>query len=186
MEFADIEALEKRINDLIMNYLPDVDPTGFYTNEQQDKMRALRLLSHAEFEHFLETLCSTLRADLEREVNALQGTCARTRCIKIWGIKAIQESLEACRNNNGIKEKNLRNMFSPLGFSDYEFDLVSSSFLSELNQFGKRRGEVAHTSALRATRGLVPQVEKKNVLSVLNHIKTFFNLASRKRLSGFL
>jgi len=83
----------------------------------------------------------------------------------------IQDTVEAAVQkyqgrivaNNGIKAKNLKIIFMPLGIDFKELDDI---WLNNMDSFGKDRGDVAHQSA-GATHIIDPQTEFANVSALL-------------------
>ena len=55
---------------------------------------------------------------------------------------------QTIKNNHGIREHNIKNVFEPLGYCIGDFD---SAFIATLDSFGRDRGEVAHSAAKTST-----------------------------------
>ena len=55
---------------------------------------------------------------------------------------------QTIKNNHGIREHNLKEIFEPLGYCLDDFD---SAFIATLDSFGIDRGRVAHTAAQTST-----------------------------------
>jgi len=144
-------------------------------------MRALRMLFHAEVEHYLEKMSKKLAADLEREVNGLNNSSS----VKQWAIKSAKEALVAGNSNNGIKDSDIKQMFSPLGFTDADFENINPSFLSTMKTFGKRRGDVAHQSVMNVTYSITRQTDEKMIDEIMQFLRLFDKLLEKRRLYGF-
>jgi hypothetical protein len=188
--------------------------TGDYLDRQIDRTRGYRLLVHAEFEAFLEESCRDLilkkisewqrsnkpsnliiaflacyhsgwGVDISLEeqeiINAAKG---RTK-VKDAAKEAINiaqtQYIQKIKENNGIKEKNFKTMVLPTGV---EIDELDQTWLTNLDQFGKLRGDVAHQS--KKTQGMInPEDELKLVNTLLKGLKRvdelFEDIASGKR-----
>lgn len=174
--------------------------TGTYTDRQIDRARGYRLLVHAEFEAFFEDSCRELivkkisewkrnnkpsnlviallacyhsgwgvdnSADGIDIVNAAKGRIKVKDAAKESIDMALTQYIQKLKDNNGIKEKNFKTMVLPTGV---EMDELDQTWLTNLDQFGKLRGDVAHQS--KKTQGqLDPQDEYKSVQGLLKGIK---------------
>lgn len=186
MDFIDYSELESRLLTLEERYLPSLSPTAQYTPVQEDDMRALRVLAHAEIEFFLERLCELLTNDLERECQSRRAASGSVNSIFLtWAESAAKKSRTAFNSNNGVKDTDLHNMFGPLGFDDEIFDQVDPLFLNKMKQFGKRRGDTAHKSALRVTHQITAQGESQMLTEIKCYLRDFCALVHRRRLLGF-
>jgi len=162
--------LIRRASELRRNLLPRAfSPTGTYKARELDRARGYRLLIHAEVEAFLEDrvrqtandaiakwlvdrrlrscLMSLLAFYLEQEIvshKQLKDEYAGTN-------QRLDEALEsACDafnksvgQNNGVRERNVLRLLFPVGLKRNEID---PTWLSTIDSFGTRRGEVAHSS----------------------------------------
>lgn len=74
--------------------------------------------------------------------------------------------------NNGIKENSIQILSGLMGYFSDELDPV---LLNELNQYGKKRGDVAHDSWTKNTRTFESaEIEKSRLLTILDLIKKFY------------
>lgn len=65
-----------------------------------------------------------------------------------FAMKTIADfSKKVTNENHGIKAKNIKELYAPLG---YDIDCFNQDFLNELDTFGEIRGVIAHTSSLKA------------------------------------
>ncbi len=158
-----LEKLKRRLAELEI-LLPDETPRNLYGRDKQDVMLGYRLLCHAEIEGFIEAL---VRLVVEEVWDATK----RTQVITTAGQAMIdfkdrsdfppsslrrapakpEERLKGIANdilnrankNNGVTEKDILNLFLPLGVNPRDLDV---SWLEVMSEFGKSRGDVAHNS----------------------------------------
>lgn len=151
--------LVKRVATLESRYLPEAeDKLGDYSLDQQDDARSCILLSHAEIEDYLEQMAEVLCADVQDRFNMKEFNDISIRFLYFAGKKDTElrhpNSAAAAlngfsalfkkrvvKNNNGIKEKDLRKLFDP--FFDVD-DLFGSELLAQVDYLGTKRGECAH------------------------------------------
>lgn len=183
MASEQFRVLKARYAVLKRRYLPPTQPSGRYTQAQQDQMRAMRMLLHAEVEHYLEQLCTLLLEDLERE---LMTPSAGTQTQRKWAATAVSDAKVAIGSNNGVKEKNIIEMFGDFGLRREDFESISPQFLDRMNDFGKRRGHVAHNSAHKATYALNRTQEEKFFREIFLYLDGFDRLIIQKRLTRYL
>lgn len=174
--------LASRAQILQDRFFPPLHPQAVYTEAEQDNMRALRMLFHAEVEHYLENMCKKLAKDLEREAMGLKDRAS----IKQWALNAVKEASQAATSNNGIKAADIKHMFSPLGFTDTHFDDIGTTFLSTMNIFGGRRGDVAHQSVMNVTYSITRQTDEPMIKKILDFLQLFDKQLEKQRLTGFL
>lgn len=181
---ASIELIElkKRIESLSQQFLPAENKLGIYTDLEQDQMRALRMLVHAEIESYLESICRVLLNDLDHAVRAANRVKYPFAC---WASMAAEACRAALKNNNGIKDSDVTKMFSPLGITQDHYDSVSPLFLDKMKKFGANRGDVAHQSALRATYSINQKREKAAMDELMKYISSFDKVLISHRLKGF-
>lgn len=72
--------------------------------------------------------------------------------------------------NHGIKEKNILNIFLPIGIKINEID---NNLLIELNSFGAERGLIAYSSRIGALSLTTPDDALKNVDTIMSYIDSF-------------
>ena len=175
----------RRINDLGTYYLPThVDPFARYTRKEKDNIRAYSLLVHAELEYYFENISrnkamSALNKWLSNHrYNSrilLSLSCFVEHTQRVKQKATLEEKLrqivgvfcETIRNNNGIKETNIKELLLPIGVSEVDLD---STWLNTLNSFGVKRGEFAHTGAAVS---IVPNHNdiKRDVQNILGDLK---------------
>lgn len=169
--------LETRVAELENNLLPAVNPLGTYTPKEQDLIRAFCLLCHAEIEAYIENYASDIIDKAFNDWNSnkevittiifhLTFNC-RTKDVPYSMVhRAYLELKKTINSNNGIKENSLTNIFRPIGFE------IDPLLKSTLNDFGKNRGEIAHTS-FQTQSTLDPLTEKNNVKQILQGLIVF-------------
>ena len=160
--------LRSRIRELRNHFLPrKFNPTGTYTDRQFDRVRAFRLLAHAEFEWYLEeiTFETANKAfddwQMRGVVTApLLAMVAYTDVYPGMGRNTEQTRIDrdldsrikdsknrfnvyAKNRNHGIREKNILTLLLPMGVSQSGID---QTWLSTTDSFGRSRGETAHVS----------------------------------------
>lgn len=174
--------------------------TGNYTDRQLDRARGYRLLAHAEFEAFLEDSCRELIvkkiSEWQHDNKPSNLVIAFLACYHSgWGIDssleevdlvnaskkrtkvkdaaketidiALKQYIQKLKDNHGIKEKNFKTMVLPTGV---EMDELDQTWLTNLDQFGMLRGDVAHKS--KKAQGLLdPNDEFESVKDLLEGLK---------------
>lgn len=173
-----------RLEVLRRHFLPkdnEFSPTGHYTDRQHDLARAYVLLSHAEIEAFLEDI-SRARADkikgrwlakqcrsrsLRRLIQAHNVHGGRPWQPLDWSDDRVASALNfyfgLINQNNGIKEKDVCQLFCPLGI---EFEELNNTWLAEMNSFGAARGMFAHSS-IKTHQPIDPENELNKVKRLL-------------------
>jgi hypothetical protein len=177
---ARFRQLERGLKRLRANLLPKTfSPVGDYSPYVLDKARAYRLLTHAEFEHFLEERCLgiaeksvenwLIKKRHSRTVLSLLARCGlkdgEKKPDQIDGhIKlALAKYRNLITNNNGIRQHNLFTIIPPIGID--ESDIVDTTWIAAVDSFGYNRGEVAHKS-LGARVSIDPRSELQNVTQI--------------------
>lgn len=160
----DLRRLINRIRDLRATFLPDRDPVGNYLPADYDRIAAFLLLGHAEVESFIEQRCLEIASEVVAKWAA--DSEARSTIVALTafshrqgqsglpesgaGRSRIREVVDEAKKsysavvhkNNGIKEKNLLELYLPLGLRESQFP---SGFLAAMDTFGTERGGFAHT-----------------------------------------
>lgn len=194
--------LSRRISELRRSLLPRrFDPTGSYRNPVYDRTRAFRVLTHAEFEHFIE----------ERALEVLNTSYAAWRQKKeishsLLSLLAYRENghseptsllnppqkrspgldgrIEAAKDdlnryirsqNHGIKERNLLRILLPLGVDESSIDV---NWLSAIDTWATQRGETAHKTGKVQVRP-DPEHEYKTVRMILEGFRDLDTILSR-------
>lgn len=186
--------LISRLDELRRRLLPKTfSPTGSYRMQQYDKVRAYRLLAHAELESYLEDRARTM-ATVAYNKWKVDGR-PRSVLISLLAFHLIQDGLngqklrevlsgtrrhtddsvrsatQAYNNmlskNHGIKEENILRILLPLGVEASDID---SAWLRTIHDFGQKRGETAHTST-RTQQPPDPESELRVVSDILVGLK---------------
>jgi len=175
------DQLEVRLKELEINLLPPTNATGNYSNAEIDLTRAFCLLSHAEFETYLEdilkeivrhsfnewkadsTKISPLLFNLVCNYKLKKDVKENAETLIHQAVKNIEEVVE---KNHGIKTHNIEGLFKPIGYS------IDETLVTVLHNYGKTRGDIAHTS-FKTQQLLDPVTEKNNVTQIKDELKKF-------------
>ncbi|MEU8088568.1 HEPN domain-containing protein [Micromonospora sp. NPDC049101] len=162
--------LSRRITELRDHFLPArFDPTGSYSERVHDRVRAFRLLAHAEVESFLEDRAVQVA---NSAFTSWSGGAAPKPCL--LALLAFEEAgreaptslikrpqkrapdlagrVSRAKNqyatyvksrNHGVKEENILRILLPLGVRESDID---HTWLLSLESWGSTRGELAHRS----------------------------------------
>lgn len=181
--------LQKRIKVLKHHFRFKQDINGI-TPAQEDKLRGLIALSHAEMEVYFETIALTLLDDSKAKWDMNKIVNYNLASLLIRGkrpdknldigsmvFKIIEIHHDIIINNHGIKIDNIHKLFKPLGYEDNTFD---TAFLSALDSFGVKRGTIVHGSAQRATLALDKQSVYNEIDSLVNGLVDFENAILKK------
>lgn len=173
--------LRLRYEELKSRFIPPISENLDYTEEQLDDLRAFRVLCHSEIEAYLEDRAREVSSQALREFQETGSASKVLLCLLAFSdtqwegpppsIQNLQNSIhytitsriqKAVRifnskitDNHGIREKNILQILCPVGIQFDEFD---NTWLSSMDSYGKKRGEVAHTS-FRTQQGIDPTSE---------------------------
>ena len=174
--------LENRINQLKKHFDFQQELTGPDV-QQQDIRRGFRVLCHAEFEDYFESIAKRIfRDSLEIWQNnqianyqlasffILQDPIQKADNISAKITSLTQKYHTSIKDNNGIKRHIIQTLFVPLGYELSDFEDI---LLTELDEFGQRRGETAHKSARQTTTALDKYTEFQRVDHLLELLKGF-------------
>ncbi len=180
--------LQSRINEL-ENLLPSTRPTGDYTRDEFDRVRAFQLLGHAEIEAFIEDVgMATVNSAFKKwsvdgkARRPLLSLLAYTE-VKLghppqvlpFGRPELRQRLEKVKNSysylvknsNGIREKDVLAVLMSAGLREADFD---TTWLATIDSLGKRRGETAHTT-FRVQSPPDPVTERDRVRDVIRGLE---------------
>lgn len=163
-----------------------------------DNIAAFRLLSHAELEGYFERKANFALNKIQKAFDEDKiltkdfasliflhfllkdpQTKLNNPPIERGELKKMAtEAIGFCRHyikcNNGIKENSIKTLAAIMGFFGDELDDV---LLRELDQYGVRRGDVAHDSWTHNTRTFESaDIEKSRLERILRLIKSFFEI----------
>lgn len=197
--------LRREIGALRRQFLPSsFNPLGVYSNSSrvQAHTRAFLVLSHAEIESYLEgwakdiVRTSETAWNVSGKINEPLGFLLLTiaervtvpfdprskdsaqRLAEVLSM-LFQKHYKQINDNNGIKEKNLLTLFTPIGLSAVA---LGSTLLPNLEYFGKLRGTHSHHSAQAVLSVLDPMTEHNRVMTLLGDLLVFDQwLANYKR-----
>jgi len=189
-------ALVRQVEQLRRQFLPRrFDPLGLYRNSIKVQLlaRAFLVFSHAEIESFLEdwakriarsaeeqwqkktnvTLplasllyCSDQRWD-EQKLLASPASNGSSTQLSSDLVRVFHEYYQSVKDNHGIKERNVLNLFAPLGVLHADFGLT---LLPNLDSLGVDRGLHAHQSAVAAITVIDPEIIYKRVLAIVGEL----------------
>jgi hypothetical protein len=180
-----LQRLLTRLDGLEAHLLPAVfSLTGRYTPRQKDYTKAFLLLVHAELESYFEDRARTLVTNAAARYQS-KGICTPvlSRLLVYHHAvknelgpaspdavsKAINYYLDHLDKNHGIKEKNLRTIFLPLGISHAQLD---AQLVAACNQLAQKRGQFAHAS-FKTHQQVDPKTERDNIrLNILPELKS--------------
>jgi hypothetical protein len=189
-----LQRLLTRLDKLEAHLLPaPFSLTGRYSARQHDRTKAFLLLVHAELESYFEDrarklvtnaaaryqgkgICTPVLSRLLVYHNAAKDEVGPVSPNAVS--KAINYYLDHLDKNHGIKEKNLRTIFLPLGISHTELD---GQLIAACNQLAQKRGQFAHAS-FKTHQQVDPKTERDNIrLNILPELKNL-----EKRLKNLL
>lgn len=186
--------LQRRLSKLRKVYLPRTfSPTGSYSDPVFEKVRAYKVLAHAEMEYYFEEVALAIAQKAYRKWQSnskasspllslvayydgqfppppeMHGGNNSARDIS-WRINTSYTSYNSQirSNNHGIKEKNILSIFLPIGVKITDID---EGMLLALNNFGSERGLIAHST--RASILTTPDDALASVNNIMNYIDTF-------------
>lgn len=133
--------LRRRVKLLEKRFLPPHRKLGDYTQGEQDYIRALVVLSHAEIEAYLESLAEFLWESL---FNEIASSSPAKPFIAHHADSVFNNTQKKIKANHGLKADNIRELLEPFGIRNIDLELVDPSFLSKFSAFGAFRGTVAH------------------------------------------
>lgn len=179
-------------------------PTGSYTDRQQDRARGYRLLAHAEIESYLEDIVRAIVTDKisawkngrapsnlllaflacyhsgwseydeEHKLRIIELARARKKIndtVEEIIDQAQAQFIQQLKNNHGVREKNLKMLVLPTGVDIEDLD---NTWISNLDDFGKRRGDVAHHT--KTTIGSInPEDEYNRVETLIKGLRDLDN-----------
>ena len=155
--------LSERIGDLHFRFVPELDPTGTYSDKDYDRMRAFRLLCHAEIENFLERVAEDGINRVQPKLQAWRLMGQSSPLVFHVARFAVSEVANVIAKNHGLKRKNVERLFAAFGMTAGSFDGV---WLSTMESYGTVRGGFAHSTQW-STQMLDPQTELSLVYTQL-------------------
>lgn len=172
--------LSKRVAAIENYYVPVVKASGNYSKKEQDDLRAFLFLVHAEIESYFEEVSenkakSAFNKWKERRTKsnvllALVTFCASSLSdleLENRINKALSLYINKLRSNHGIKERNIVDILLPIGI---EHSTIDPTWLVTMTDFGKKRGVVAHSTAI-VQQPLDPVTLKATIHLILAEIK---------------
>ncbi|RVP97115.1 HEPN domain-containing protein [Sinorhizobium meliloti] len=198
--------LRRRLADLRRHMLPaNFSPTGDYSDRHLDRARGYRLLAHAEIEAFIEDITlGTAKTAVSNwssskkpsdvilcllahyhggydtgagEVFPVASRPKTKEAIKEIVQVALKQYVALHDQNHGIREDNFNKLVLPIGIRRDELD---PTWLTDLDQFGKRRGDVAHKT-VKAHQQIDPRAELQDVNKLLVGLELLDSLVQKLR-----
>lgn len=189
--------MQTQVEALRRHLLPNpFDKLGSYADSDkvQTHTRAFVVLCHAELEGYFEAWTKDLLRKAEQLWTKNRRISPLVPYLIVFrsGIKPPQalanasqdapsllsaeissgfnDLYKAIKDNHGIKEKNLLPLLTPLGIPG---SALTSSLIADLDSFGSRRGEHAHSRTASVTSVLDPEIEFDRVCRLIDDLKPF-------------
>ncbi len=187
--------LSKRITTLRHSLLPkNFSPTGTYTPRVHERAKAFRLLAHAEFESYLESVVLDLvqdRVNVWISNGKLSITLAallayvESEPAKMTSLLTPPQKVSPVLNdriisarksfnslvrtqNHGIREMNVLKLVLPTGLDPAYLDMT---WLASLDSWAKDRGDIAHNTHTRLRVMIDPSNELRDARMILDGFK---------------
>lgn len=160
---------------------------GDYEEHVKDMARGYRLLAHAEIESYLEdvvrqiadkTLAKWQVSNVgSKELISVLAALKNDPEIsdkQLSSLKTTEETVnysfvlfkKRITKNNGIKEKDVKALMSPIGF---DVEALIPELVPLLDSFGTKRGEVAHSTSLK--KEINPKDEVADVKNIHGYLE---------------
>ncbi|NWB73578.1 hypothetical protein HX805_14060 [Pseudomonas sp. G5001] len=160
---------------------------GDYEEQVKDMARGYRLLAHAEIESYLEdvvrqiadkTLAKWQTSNIgSKELISVLAALKNDPEIsdrQLSSLKTTEETViysfvlfkKRITKNNGIKEKDVKALMSPIGF---DIEALIPELVPLLDSFGTKRGEVAHSTSLK--KEINPKDEVADVKNIHGYLE---------------
>lgn len=160
---------------------------GDYEEQVKDMARGYRLLAHAEIESYLEdvvrqiadkTLAKWQASNIgSKELISVLAALKNDPEIsdkQLSSLKTTEETVnysfvlfkKRITKNNGIKEKDVKALMSPIGF---DIEALIPELVPLLDSFGTKRGEVAHSTSLK--KEINPKDEVADVKNIHGYLE---------------
>ena len=189
--------LISRISFIESELLPPIKLSGNYTKKESDLIRSYVILSHAEIESYFEDIASDI---VTRSLQAWITSRAKSTCLLSimtfcgedikWENRNDKNTIESrirvtalhylnlLKSNHGVKSKNILKILLPIGIEENALD---QTWLTVMDEFGKKRGSFAHSSHIvQAQIDLKTEKDRIN-LYILPEIETLDLLIKKIR-----
>ncbi|MGV1166194.1 HEPN domain-containing protein [Enterobacter asburiae] len=195
-------ALQERLDELRRHLLPhEFSPIGEYDPVQLDMAKGYRLLTHAEFESYLEDVSKETvlyalqqwRRNKKPSMTIVSFLAAYHSCWAVGDEQNNQELISLSRARTNPKESlseimniaskqfidkiganhgiKAKNFKSLIFPTGIDIDELEPEMLPKLDSFGSKRGEIAHLSA-RVNQQINPKDEFDDVTFLLECFRT--------------
>lgn len=194
--------LKSRLSRLKKVYLPSsFSPTGTYSDTVYERVRAYTVLSHAEMEYYFEEIAlSIAEKAYTKWIQRQKASKPLLALVAYYDGKyssipdahdgnrsdeTIDErikkaytsyNMQVRNRNNGIKEADILKVFLPIGIKISDID---ENLLIELNNYGKQRGDIAHST--KSSNLTTPDDALNTVNTIIGLIDSFDELLHQYR-----
>jgi len=194
-----LSALRRDVELLRVQFLPDkFDSLGVYPDPRttQARTRAFLVLSHAELESYFEDWAKELTRASEKvwektrritlplafllswnnerlavpEKLGSSGSAVGTQRLEQITMQLFLTFYTCIKRNNGLKEKNILALFSPLGVPASAF---TAAIMPNLDELGAIRGTHAHGAQKAVLSVLDPETEYERINTILKDLEIF-------------
>lgn len=110
MPSKEYKNLKKRLNEIKRHFIPKRSATGEYTDRQYDRMRAVRLLVHAEIESYLENwaVCILTNAqDKWKNYRKPSGVLMCLLSFSEYSFKSIPDTINSLKSQHNTPQKDI-------------------------------------------------------------------------------
>jgi hypothetical protein len=160
---------------------------GDYEEHVKDMARGYRLLAHAEIESYIEDV---VRQIADKALAKWQASSIGSKELisvlaalksdpevsdkQLASLKTTEETVnysfvlfkKRITKNNGVKEKDVKALMSPIGF---DIETLIPELIPLLDSFGTKRGEVAHSTSLK--KEINPKDEVADVKNIHGYLE---------------
>jgi hypothetical protein len=194
--------LKTQLDRLKDEFLPEISPTGSYSESQLSRTAAYRVLAHAEIEYYLEERAWKIVIDAKKAWET--GKTTRTLiCLLGFSDLTMDKPPDTLKKPNNVKQDNHdkrleitekinsaiksfkkvidnnhglkeKNILALLLPIGIDSNDLDSAWLATMNTFGEKRGLVAHKSATSYMTTQTP--DPANELNTVNQITDQFLL----------
>jgi hypothetical protein len=191
--------LLKRVRFIERKLLPKEKPLGDYTMKEIYLINCYVFLIHAEIESYIEDFArSKIKVAWENwEKKRKPSICIEAvlsflpvnnesfekkerdnkHSLELRINKSVTRYYKVLSDNNGIKRQNLLDILLPLGV---EIKQLDETWLNVMDEFGQKRGEIAHNSIVKTQIDLKTEKNKINT-QILPELKKLTELIQRLR-----
>jgi len=193
-------ALTKELNRLRKQFIPQINPTGSYSDRQLALTLAYRVFAHAEIEAYFEERVWEVALNAKKNWDSQGKTCRTLICLVAFSGQMMEvppDTLSPSKGSTKVKEEKIKvnkkidsaiesfkrvinqnhgikeaNLLALLLPIGIDNDDLDTAWLATMNAFGEERGVVAHTSATspKTIRVLNPINELRRVEQIIQEL----------------